>query len=216
MVAYVVRHDRTAAGQAADAGELREYLAAELPPHLVPSAVVEVGHIPLTPSGKVDQGALPAPEHRSGEGYLPPENATQELVCSVWAEVLGVERVGALDDFFQLGGHSLLATRTIARLSAATGLDVPLKLAFGHPSVRSLARALDALAEAGSGAGSRDGTGTGTAPGGHGAAAVVRAGTALVHGAVQPRGPARTYCPPRHGCAGRWTSRRWTRGWTPP
>ncbi|MGJ6963140.1 amino acid adenylation domain-containing protein [Streptosporangium sp. G11] len=160
---------RERSGHRLGAGELREYLAAELPPHLVPSAVVEVGRIPLTPSGKVDQGALPAPEHRSGEGYLPPETATQELVCSIWAEVLGVERVGALDDFFQLGGHSLLATRTIARLSAATGLDVPLKLAFSHPSVRRLAQALDALAEAGPGAGSKVGPGParrpeGTAP----------------------------------------------------
>ncbi|MEU4403168.1 amino acid adenylation domain-containing protein [Streptosporangium sp. NPDC023963] len=186
LVAYVVRHDRTAgertdggtgraegareqAGHRPGDGELREYLAAELPPHLVPSAVVEVARIPLTPSGKVDQGALPAPEHRSGEGYLPPETATQELVCSVWAEVLGVERVGALDDFFQLGGHSLLATRTIARLSAATGLDVPLKLAFSHPSARRLAQALDELAEAGPGAGPEAGPGPvrrpeGTAP----------------------------------------------------
>ncbi|MEU8378334.1 amino acid adenylation domain-containing protein [Streptosporangium sp. NPDC048865] len=172
LVAYVVRHDPAAepAGErVAGAGELRERLAAELPPHLVPSAVVEVGHIPLTPSGKVDQGALPAPEHRSDEGYLPPETATQELVCAVWAEVLGVERVGALDDFFQLGGHSLLATRTIARLSAATGLDVPLKLAFSHPSVRRLAQALDELAGAGPGAGPEAGTGPvrrpeGTAP----------------------------------------------------
>ncbi|MFS1303922.1 amino acid adenylation domain-containing protein, partial [Streptosporangium longisporum] len=131
--------------------DLREHLTAELPPHLVPSAVVEIAHIPLTPSGKVDQAALPAPEHRSGEGYLAPESATQELVCAVWAEVLGVERVGVLDDFFQLGGHSLLATRTIARLSAATGLDVPLKLAFSHSSVRRLAQALDELASEGPG-----------------------------------------------------------------
>ncbi|MFF3436963.1 amino acid adenylation domain-containing protein [Streptosporangium sp. NPDC002721] len=172
LVAYVVRREPAAderSGHRFDGGKLREYLAAELPPHLVPSAVVEVGRIPLTPSGKVDQGALPAPEHRSGEGYLPPETPTQELVCSVWAEVLGVERVGALDDFFQLGGHSLLATRTIARLSAATGLDLPLKLAFSHPSVRRLAQALDALAEAGPGAGPAAGAGPvrrpeGTAP----------------------------------------------------
>ncbi|MGC5012825.1 amino acid adenylation domain-containing protein [Streptosporangium sp. DT93] len=137
--------------------DLRGHLAAELPPHLVPSAVVEVARIPLTPSGKVDQAALPAPEHRSGEGYLPPGTPTQELVCSVWAEVLGVDRVGALDDFFQLGGHSLLATRTIARLSAATGLDVPLKLAFSHSSVRRLAEALDELAQAGPGTGAGPG-----------------------------------------------------------
>ncbi|MEU4832126.1 amino acid adenylation domain-containing protein, partial [Streptosporangium sp. NPDC023615] len=162
LVAYVVPRD-PGAGEPLPYGadDLRGHLAAGLPPHLVPSAVVEVARIPLTPSGKVDQAALPAPEHRSGEGYLPPGTATQELVCSVWAEVLGVDRVGALDDFFQLGGHSLLATRTIARLSAATGLDVPLKLAFSHSSVRRLAEALDELAQAGPGPGAGPGAGPG-------------------------------------------------------
>ncbi|WP_326821531.1 non-ribosomal peptide synthetase [Streptosporangium sp. NBC_01756] len=143
----------TEGGTAGDrvAGELRAYLAAELPPHLVPSAVVTVDRIPLTPAGKIDQGALPAPEHRSDRGYRPARTPAEKLVCSVWAQVLGVERVGVLDDFFQLGGHSLLATRTTARLSAAMGVEVPLKLVFGHPAARDLARALDRLAADGEG-----------------------------------------------------------------
>ncbi|GAA3426369.1 hypothetical protein GCM10018953_35520 [Streptosporangium nondiastaticum] len=146
LVAYVVpqAEDEPTGHLAED--ELLARLAAELPPYMVPGAVVVVDRIPLTPSGKVDQAALPAPGPRAGHAHLPPATATEELVCSVWAEVLGAERVGALDDFFRLGGHSLLATRAVARLSAATGLDVPLKLVFTHPSARRLARELDLLA----------------------------------------------------------------------
>ncbi|MGW4667597.1 amino acid adenylation domain-containing protein, partial [Streptosporangium sandarakinum] len=146
LVAYVVpqAEDEPTGHLAED--ELLARLAAELPPYMVPGAVVVVDRIPLTPSGKVDQAALPAPGPRAGHAHLPPATVTEELVCSVWAEVLGAERVGALDDFFRLGGHSLLATRAVARLSAATGLDVPLKLVFTHPSARRLARELDLLA----------------------------------------------------------------------
>nr|BFE79201.1 hypothetical protein GCM10020093_018020 [Planobispora longispora] len=127
---------------------LREHLAAELPPHMVPGAIVAVDRIPLTPGGKVDRDALPAPERQAATGYEPPGTAAEELVCAVWAQVLGLERVGALDDFFRLGGHSLLATRTTARIAAAADLDVPLKLIFTHPTPRGLAAALERLAEA--------------------------------------------------------------------
>lgn len=140
LVAYVV--------STAQEETLRAHLSAELPPHLVPAAIVPIERIPLTPSGKVDQEALPAPEQRARAGHTPPATAAEELVCAVWAEVLGLDQVGALDDFFQLGGHSLLATRTIARIAAATDLDVPLKLAFTHPTPRGLAAALELLAEA--------------------------------------------------------------------
>ncbi|MFE3447825.1 amino acid adenylation domain-containing protein [Nonomuraea sp. NPDC059194] len=145
LIAYAV--PATVGGPELEA-VLREYLGARLPPHLVPGAVVVVERIPLTPSGKVDQDALPAPERRAAAGYEPPATAAEELVCMVWAEVLGLDRVGALDDFFQLGGHSLLATRTTARIAAAADLDVPLKLAFTHPTPRDLAAALERLAEA--------------------------------------------------------------------
>ncbi|WP_214318588.1 non-ribosomal peptide synthetase [Nonomuraea sediminis] len=138
LIAYVV-HNASAS--------LHDHLAAELPPHLMPSAIVSLDRIPLTPSGKVDQDALPAPGQPRSAEYEAPASAAEELVCLVWSEVLGLERVGVLDDFFQLGGHSLLATRTTARIAAATELDVPLKLAFTHPTPRLLAAALEHLAE---------------------------------------------------------------------
>ncbi|MEV4399347.1 amino acid adenylation domain-containing protein [Nonomuraea sp. NPDC049607] len=144
----VVRDDRLVAYAVHDAGDaLRDHLAAELPPHMMPSAIVPLDRIPLTPGGKVDRDALPDPGRPRGAAYEPPASAAEELVCMVWAEVLGLERVGALDDFFQLGGHSLLATRTTARLAAATELEVPLKLAFTRPTPRLLAAALEHLAE---------------------------------------------------------------------
>ncbi|NRQ35523.1 amino acid adenylation domain-containing protein [Nonomuraea sp. NN258] len=144
LVAYVV-HGDVPMDDSADA--LRDHLAAELPAHLMPGAIVSLDRIPLTPSGKVDQAALPAPGRARATAYEPPASDAEELVCLVWREVLGLERVGALDDFFQLGGHSLLATRTTARIAAATELEVPLKLAFTHPTPRLLAAALEHLAE---------------------------------------------------------------------
>ncbi|MFI9592697.1 amino acid adenylation domain-containing protein [Nonomuraea sp. NPDC052265] len=144
----VVRDDRLIAYAVHDAGDaLREHLAAELPPHMVPSAIVPLDRIPLTPGGKVDRDALPDPGRPRSAAYEPPAGAAEELVCMVWSEVLGLDRVGVLDDFFQLGGHSLLATRTTARIAAATELEVPLKLAFTHPTPRLLAAALEHLAE---------------------------------------------------------------------
>ncbi|MFF3672030.1 phosphopantetheine-binding protein [Microtetraspora malaysiensis] len=142
-----VRDDRLVAYVVQDPAPLHDHLAAELPPHLMPSAIVSLDRIPLTPGGKVDLAALPAPGQPLGTAYEPPESAAEELVCLVWSEVLGLERVGVLDDFFQLGGHSLLATRTTARIAAATDLEVPLKLAFTHPTPRLLAAALEHLAE---------------------------------------------------------------------
>lgn len=138
LIAYVV-HDSPVS--------LHDHLAAELPPHMMPSAIVSLDRIPLTPGGKVDQAALPAPGQPPSAEYEAPASAAEELVCLVWSEVLGLERVGVLDDFFQLGGHSLLATRTTARIAAAIELDVPLKLAFTHPTPRLLAAALEHLAE---------------------------------------------------------------------
>ncbi|MFI6920961.1 amino acid adenylation domain-containing protein [Nonomuraea spiralis] len=144
----VVRDDRLIAYAVHDGGDgLRDHLAAELPPHMVPSVVVTLDRIPLTPGGKIDREALPEPGETRTTAYEPPAGAAEELVCMVWAEVLGLERVGVLDDFFQLGGHSLLATRTTARIAAAIELEVPLKLAFTHPTPRLLAAALENLAE---------------------------------------------------------------------
>ncbi|GAA3083250.1 non-ribosomal peptide synthetase [Streptosporangium carneum] len=131
------------------AEELRAHLSSVLPRHLVPDAWVWLDTLPLTVSGKVDVAALPAPGPQAGAGHVPPRTDTEELVAEVWAEVLGLERVGALDDFFALGGHSLLAVRLVSRLRAETGVEVPIRTLFANATVETLALALeDLVAEA--------------------------------------------------------------------
>ncbi|GAA1737698.1 amino acid adenylation domain-containing protein [Luedemannella helvata] len=130
----------------ADAATVRKQVGELLPAHLVPSAVVAVDAIPLTVNGKVDVRGLPLPDARAGAGeYVAPRNAAEELVAEIWAQVLGVERVGAGDDFFALGGHSLLAMKTTARLRAATEMEIPVRLLFQHTTVAELAAAVEEL-----------------------------------------------------------------------
>ncbi|HVS00913.1 MAG TPA: amino acid adenylation domain-containing protein, partial [Thermoanaerobaculia bacterium] len=134
LVAYVV-----ARGEAQD---LREHLRDRLPEYMVPSAFVFLEAFPLTPSGKVDRKALPAPEiSRGSDGeYAAPSNPTEELLAGIWAEVLGLDRVGVRDSFFSLGGHSLLATRVVSRIRETFGVEVPLRRLFEAPTVAGLAR----------------------------------------------------------------------------
>jgi amino acid adenylation domain-containing protein len=144
LVGYVVG--------SASADELRRHLAAALPAHLVPDLVVHVDRLPLTAAGKVDRAALagiaaqPAPpetgEVREDEGPL---SDAEQLVADTWAEVLGLERVRAADHFFRLGGHSLIALRVIARVRAATLVNVPVRTLFAHPVLRDFAAAVEEL-----------------------------------------------------------------------
>ncbi|MGW5493961.1 amino acid adenylation domain-containing protein [Streptomyces olivaceoviridis] len=125
-----------------DRDRLRERASAVLPTHMVPAVYVFLDELPLTPNGKVDRKALPAPaERRAGTGR-PPSGAREELLCAVFAEVLGLDRVGADDDFFALGGHSLSAIRVANRLRAELGTAVPLRALFDARSAEALARAL--------------------------------------------------------------------------
>jgi acyl carrier protein len=141
LVAYLVP-----SGQAdVSAAELRDFLKGKLPEYMVPSAFVVLDTLPLSPNGKVDRKALPAPDTaRSGadDSYVPPRGPVEEAVAGVWAEVLGVERVGAQDNFFELGGHSLLATQVLSRLRQVFPIDLPLRRLFEEPTVANLARAI--------------------------------------------------------------------------
>jgi acyl carrier protein len=141
LVAYVVARE----GGEASVGALRDHLKAQLPEYMVPSAFVMLEAMPLTPSGKVDRQALPAPEPSRLDwagAYVAPRGPVEEAVAGIWAEVLGVERVGAHDNFFDLGGHSLLATQVISRIRQAFPVDIPLRRLFEEPTVATLAHAI--------------------------------------------------------------------------
>ena len=126
--------------------ELRGFLQARLPGHMIPSAFVVLDAMPLTPSGKVDRRALPAPEHtRAGlEDLVTPRTPVEEAIAEIWIALLKLERVGVHDNFFALGGHSLLAAQLVARLRAAFGLDLPLRALFETPTVAGLAERIEA------------------------------------------------------------------------
>ncbi|WP_143144973.1 non-ribosomal peptide synthetase, partial [Streptomyces humi] len=128
------------------AGDLRDYLSGRLPAFMVPSVFVELDALPLTPNGKVDRGRLPAPDGLRPvlDGFLAPATATEELLAGIWAQVLGVDRVGVEDNFFELGGHSLLATRVASRVRTVFGVELALSTVFEQPTVRDLAAAVDA------------------------------------------------------------------------
>ncbi|HEX8431324.1 MAG TPA: amino acid adenylation domain-containing protein, partial [Longimicrobium sp.] len=128
-----------------DAQELRAHLSEQLPEYMVPSAYVWLDRFPLTSNGKVDRRALPAPEAQgqTALGYEEPATETEIALAGIWAEVLGVERVGRWDDFFELGGHSLRAVQIVARVRQVLGTDVSLGELFVRPVLADFAGVLE-------------------------------------------------------------------------
>ena len=149
LVAYVVPRAEV---QGMDLPEeahtrLRGHLEEKLPDYMIPASFVFLNALPLTPNGKVDRRALPAPdETRSQQAgdFVAPTTPVEELLSRLWTEVLGIESVGMRDDFFALGGHSLLATRLISRLRESFGVELPVGSVFEAPTVRDLARHVEA------------------------------------------------------------------------
>ena len=135
LVAYVVG--------SVEPGEVRDFAASLLPGYLVPGVVVILDRIPLTRNGKLDVRALPVPTVGPSEAFVAPRTDAEVLVASVWSQVLGVETVGVLDNFFDLGGHSLMATRVIARIRSNVEIDLPIRALFTHPTVAALATAVE-------------------------------------------------------------------------
>jgi amino acid adenylation domain-containing protein len=131
----------TAPAGAASGAELRAFLKARLPDFMVPGAFVPLPALPRTPNGKVDRLALVAPEAfaREDEAYVAPRTPVEEILCTVWARVMGEPRIGVRDDFFALGGHSLRAVQIVARLREILGVELPLPAVFQAPTVEALA-----------------------------------------------------------------------------
>ncbi|MCL2535166.1 MAG: amino acid adenylation domain-containing protein, partial [Nocardiaceae bacterium] len=141
LVSYV----HPAAGCEVDTAVLIEFVGRSLPRHMVPATVMVLGEIPLTPVGKLDRQALPAPVFEAKE-FRAPATATEELVASVFADVLDVPQVGRDDDFFELGGNSLIATQVVSRLSAAVDAQVAVRAVFEASTVEALAAHIAATA----------------------------------------------------------------------
>jgi amino acid adenylation domain-containing protein/non-ribosomal peptide synthase protein (TIGR01720 family)/FkbM family methyltransferase len=137
LVAYVV----AAPGRSVDVTALRKRLAGELPDHMVPSAIVVLDQLPLTRNGKLDRGALPAPDI-SRVIQRGPRTPQEELLCALFAEMLGLKRIGIDDNFFALGGHSLLATRLVSRIRAALDVEIDIRTLFEASTIEALARKL--------------------------------------------------------------------------
>ncbi|MEV5593673.1 amino acid adenylation domain-containing protein [Streptomyces sp. NPDC052496] len=142
LTAYVV----PASGARTHPGELREFCAGTLPEFMVPAQFVELDALPMTPSGKLDRRALPAPGAGTTVGREP-RDPVEEILCGLFAEVLGVARVGVDDGFFTLGGHSLLATRLVSRVRAALGTELAVRDVFEAPTAAGLAARLTAPRE---------------------------------------------------------------------
>ena len=146
LVAYVVP-----AGQPPRSTELRAFLKERLPDAMVPSSFQVLDSLPLTRTGKVDRGALPAPGPERPDldsPFVRPRNSTEETLVSIWADLLGLANVGVEDDFFELGGNSLVAMRAVSRIRDALRVELPLRRLFESATVAKLARWIEASAPA--------------------------------------------------------------------
>ena len=141
LVAYVVPGE-------AQTHDLRDFVRERLPDYMVPSIFVPLDVLPLTASGKIDRRALPAPDGAQLyrlEEFVPPETPLEEKLAKIWAKVLGVERVGIFDNFFDLGGDSLLGTQVISRINRALGVNVPMYNLLEEPTIANLALLIEEM-----------------------------------------------------------------------
>ncbi|MDF0668419.1 MAG: amino acid adenylation domain-containing protein [Nitrospira sp.] len=139
LIAYVVGRS-----PACDAATIRSFVAEALPDYMVPSVVMFLDALPMTPNGKIDRKALPVP----GDDQLSPRDgapgtATEEIMAGIWAEILGLKHIGVHENFFELGGHSLLATQVVSRVRSVFHIELPLRALFDHPTVEEFAAAVD-------------------------------------------------------------------------
>jgi amino acid adenylation domain-containing protein len=141
LVGYVIPEEKSVP----TTSELRGFLRRTLPDYMIPSVFVALHKLPMTPNGKIDRKALPAPNCDRPDlesSYVAPRNAAEEMIAEIWREVLGVENIGVHDNFFDLGGHSLLAMKLSSKMSTATNRDISVRSLFLYPAIAPLADAL--------------------------------------------------------------------------
>ncbi len=144
LVAYFVADPKAESEPSANA--LYAFLKERLPDYMVPAIFMRLDEMPLTPNGKINRKALPAPNQgrpELGRAYIAPRTQTEELVAGIMAQVLSLERVGVEDNFFELGGHSLLGVRVQSRIRDAFGIELPLRHLFESPTVEALSRIIE-------------------------------------------------------------------------
>ncbi|WP_422650394.1 AMP-binding protein [Cupriavidus sp. H18C1] len=143
--AVIVHEDRLVAYCVLDGTDtvaLKTTLKAQLPDHMVPAQLIALDRLPVTPNGKLDRRALPAPVWET-QGYVAPRNDIETLLAQVWQEVLGIEQIGIHDNFFELGGHSLLVTRLAALVNARLSAPVPLRVYFESSTLAEMAASIE-------------------------------------------------------------------------
>ncbi|MFD1543058.1 condensation domain-containing protein, partial [Nonomuraea guangzhouensis] len=144
LIAYLVPADQDSGIPAST--ELRDHLRATLPDHMIPTTYIALAAFPRTPNGKIDRRALPAPDTTRLDlagSYQAPSTPTEQLLATIWTDLLGLDRVGTTDNFFNLGGHSLLATQAISRIRATFSVDLSLATLFDQPTIAGLATIVD-------------------------------------------------------------------------
>ena len=144
LVAYAVPQQK----ESPRVSEWRHFLKERLPDYMLPQAFVFLEALPLTPSGKVNRRALPAPDESRPElqaAFVAPRNLLEERLATIWREVLGIDEVGIYDNFFALGGHSLLATQVVVRASEVLQVNLPLRKLFEAPTIAELTAEITAL-----------------------------------------------------------------------
>ena len=143
LVGYLVAHEGVA-GAALEAAALRLALLRTLPDYMVPAHFMVLDKLPLSPNGKLDRKALPAPDLTArSQQYVAPSTPTEATLAAIWAEVLKLDRIGVHDNFFDLGGHSLLATQMKSKICTAFGIDLQLRTLFEAADIASLAQRID-------------------------------------------------------------------------
>ena len=144
LVAYLVDPER----KAPELAELREHLERQLPDYMVPAAYVVLDSLPLTTNGKLNRDALPVPDSTRPEliaDYVAPRTRVEEMLCEIWAHVLGLDEMGVEDDFFEFGGHSLLATQVVSQVRRVFGIEVELRRLFEATTVAAFAKVVEEI-----------------------------------------------------------------------